>query len=483
MNRFLSRLVLTLSLVTSLSSHAKTIALITGVGNYDDPRNNLACLDADMTNIRRLVNGPLAVAPEDLLVLTDRKATAPNILESFRTHLIKRAGPQDTVVFYYSGHGYHVPDHNGDEEDGQDEILAPYGTDILKESSYVTDDQIGALLKELKCARAIVILDSCHSGTGSRGINDAIVKSWKPPYDEEEETKDAKSTGAFDYKPRPRNDSFGRLPTTVATPKLETLVFMACKAEETALGPKSGSLFTARLVAELTAHPDKELGEVMKVVSQDVANAASRAANGHKQLPQFEGSLSARLIPANPAVATPPAVAQQVGEIIQHRDFAVLVQLLDANTGKNLAGTPIKIGTEVQVQVQPARDCYVRLYHVDATGRVTLVFPNIFQKTGMVTAESKARFPADNGGFRFVIEEPLGLEVIKAVCSNTPFQDELLPPEQGRPFYRLPGLHSGELSSRGLGAYSTRPANAPTSAALVPNRQQAENYVNCLVIR
>lgn len=528
-------LALSLSLAAAVSVQAKTIALLTGVGNYDDPRNNLACLDADMANIQRLMSGPLAVAPEDLLVITERKATAPNILESFRNHLVKRAGPQDTVVFYYSGHGYHIPDHNGDESDGQDEILAPYGTDILKESSYVTDDQIGALLKELRCARAIVILDSCHSGTGSRGINDAIVKSWKPPYEAVLPLNDSKATGSFDYKPRPRNDSFGRLPVTVATPKLETLVFMACKPEETALGPKSGSLFTARLVAELTAHPDKELGQVMKVVSEDVANVAAKAAKGHKQLPQFEGSPTARLVassgttapapsvavaparppqvasptpsvspirptatpPANPAptpapVNSPTASAPRlsplpnsspVGEIIQHRDFAVLVQLLDANTGKNLAGTPIKIGTEVQVQVQPARDCYVRLYHVDATGRVTLVFPNVFQKTGMVTAESKARFPAANGGFRFVIEEPLGLEVIKAVCSNTPFQEDLLPPEQGRPFYRLPGLHSGELSSRGLGAYATLPANAPASAAPVPNRQQAENYVNYLVVR
>jgi hypothetical protein len=112
-----------------------------------------------------------------------------------------------------------------------------------------------------------------------------------------------------------------------------------------------------------------------------------------------------------------------------------------------------------------------------------LVFPNTFQKNDFVRAETKAQFPMSNDTFRFVIEEPFGVEMIKAVCSSVPFKDELLPPEQGRPFYRLPGLHSGELSSRGLGAYSTRPTSAGVAAAPAPTRRQAENYVNYLVVR
>ena len=525
MKRFLTLLSAAALLSLGSESHAKTLALLTGVGNYGDPRNNLDCLDADIANIKKLVQGPLGVADQDLLLVTEQKATAANILQSFRDHLIKKAGPGDTVFFYYSGHGYHVPDHNGDEEDGQDEILAPFGVNILQENSYITDDQIGALIRELRCSRAIIVLDSCHSGTGTRGLNDRITKTWKPPYDLPSEAETAKATSSFDYKPRPRNDSFGRLPAAAPSPKLETLVFMACRPEETALGPKSGSLFTARLVKEMTSRPGEEIGTLMKSVSEAVATQASTVARGHKQQPQFEGPASARLVAAaavaSSSVQTPPATAPTPatttpavrpqstasttppgatvpaastpvpgsassvisGEIIQHRDFAVLMQLVDAKTGKNLAGQKISVGTEVQVQVQPAENCYVRLYHRDAAGHLTLVFPNIFQKNDYVRAESKAQFPTSNDTFRFVIEEPLGIEIIKAVCSSVPFKDEVLPPEQGRPFYRLPGLHTGELSTRGLGAYATRPVTATSAAAAPAERHQAESYVNYLVVR
>lgn len=498
-------------------AEAKTLALLVGIGNYDDPRNNLACLDADIGNMRKLATGPLGVAESDLLVVTDRKATAAGIIEAFRSHLVRKAGPDDTVVFYFSGHGYHIADQNGDEEDGQDEILVPYGIDILKEKSYITDDQMGEMLKELRCRRAVVVLDSCHSGTGTRGLNDAIKKSWKPPYDEPS-VSDRKST-PFEYKPRPRNDSFQRLGSVEKPRGTETVVFTACQAEQTALGPKEGSLFTAAFCAALTANPSEDMGRLIATVAPTVARNADRLSKGHKQVPRYEGPSAVRLVGAAAVAATPaPATATPLdttvspvrpavpaarpepaatlrplparpvasstlagGEIIQHRDFAVMVQLLDARTGDNRASQNIRVGTDVVVQVKPERDCYVRLYHMDAAGKLTLVYPNLFQTNNFVRGNSTAQFPAAGDAFKFVIEEPLGMEMIKAVCSTTPFKDTVLPPEGNSPFYRLPGLHSGELSSRGLGAYSTRPAEVAPTRPAPAVRLQAENYVNYLV--
>lgn len=46
-----------------------------------------------------------------------------------------------TVLGYFSGHGHHVPDINGDEEDGFDEAIVP--ADFNKEdSSMIIDDVI-----------------------------------------------------------------------------------------------------------------------------------------------------------------------------------------------------------------------------------------------------------------------------------------------------------------------------------------------------
>jgi len=82
--------------------------------------------------------------------------------------MVGKGKPGDTLVFHYSGHGSQVRDTEGDElEDGKDEIICPW--DFNWEDGFIKDDDFRATFQELrKGVHLEVILDSCHSGTGTR---------------------------------------------------------------------------------------------------------------------------------------------------------------------------------------------------------------------------------------------------------------------------------------------------------------------------
>lgn len=68
------------------------------------------------------------------------------------------------LFFAYSGHGYHINDTNGDEADGQDEVLCPIDCD---QNGFIVDDELrSCFIDKLGSNVTLVVLtDACHSGT------------------------------------------------------------------------------------------------------------------------------------------------------------------------------------------------------------------------------------------------------------------------------------------------------------------------------
>jgi hypothetical protein len=99
----------------------------------------------------------------DFTILTDTsniKPTKDNILNQIR-QLISSSTPGDVLFFYFSGHGSSTYDRNGDETDGNDEMI------ISTDLKGVLDDEIAAILSSsMKDGVLLIALfDSCHSGT------------------------------------------------------------------------------------------------------------------------------------------------------------------------------------------------------------------------------------------------------------------------------------------------------------------------------
>src|SRR5439155_24598931 len=85
--------------------------------------------------------------------------------------LFKDVGAGDRVVLHFSGHGSYIPDEDGDEDDHLDELICLYDMDWDNPNSYLKDDDLREWTKDLpKGAILTVILDNCHSGTGTRMI-------------------------------------------------------------------------------------------------------------------------------------------------------------------------------------------------------------------------------------------------------------------------------------------------------------------------
>lgn len=69
----------------------------------------------------------------------------------------------DIFFLTFAGHGGQVKDMNGDEEDGKDETWVLYDGQLL-------DDELGVLWAKFEPGvRILVLSDSCHSGSVSKG--------------------------------------------------------------------------------------------------------------------------------------------------------------------------------------------------------------------------------------------------------------------------------------------------------------------------
>ena len=141
-------------------------ALLVGINDYPGTQNDLMGCVNDITNVYDVLVKYFGFKPSDITMLADRRATKAAIVDGL-VKLIAAGGPGDTLVFHYSGHGSQVADPEGDEPDGKDETICPYDFDW--DDGFIKDDDFARIFKELKKGAALeVILDSCHSGTGTR---------------------------------------------------------------------------------------------------------------------------------------------------------------------------------------------------------------------------------------------------------------------------------------------------------------------------
>jgi hypothetical protein len=145
-------------------------ALLVGLKNVDAAKYNgwhgsngcWGC-ELDVDNMERLLK-PIGF---EITMLKTAHPRAENVLKGLQT--AAKLKPGDLFVFYYSGHGGQQPDflsENKDEMDGQDETLVAYDRQII-------DDELNEIWLTLPTGlRAVMISDSCNSGTNYRNAAD-----------------------------------------------------------------------------------------------------------------------------------------------------------------------------------------------------------------------------------------------------------------------------------------------------------------------
>jgi len=150
-------------------------AILVGVSVYSD--SAIEPLEApanDVKNMRNLLTKRGGFSDEHIIVLTDSQATYQGINKAFQS-LLDKVKPNDLVVFYFSGRGTRVKNNifpEDEQQDGLDECFLPYDAVRKTKEHFLRDDEIGRYLQRLNPQRAVIIIDSCYSGTsdGEKGI-------------------------------------------------------------------------------------------------------------------------------------------------------------------------------------------------------------------------------------------------------------------------------------------------------------------------
>ncbi|MGB3694841.1 MAG: caspase family protein [Spirulinaceae cyanobacterium] len=155
----------------------RKLALLVGINNYPNTErfgNLFGCVQ-DTELQKYLLMHRFGFQDSDILTITDQQASRQGILTAFKEHLIAQAKPGDVVVFHFSGHGSQVIDPNPlDANYPRNSTFVPSDDSSDAEAGIVNDitgQTLFLLMYALKqkTKNVTAVLDSCHSGGGTRG--------------------------------------------------------------------------------------------------------------------------------------------------------------------------------------------------------------------------------------------------------------------------------------------------------------------------
>ena len=170
-------------LLFSLSVTAQTTrALVIGLGEQQDKAWNKINGDKDVPFVQAMLKN---AGFKSITTLVNRKATKVGIVGAFRK-MAASCKQGDVVYVHYSGHGQQMTDVHNDEKDGLDECWIPYDAYRKASATYhgekhLTDDELNVYLNAIRHkigakGKLLVVIDACHSGDGTRGDNDEVVR-------------------------------------------------------------------------------------------------------------------------------------------------------------------------------------------------------------------------------------------------------------------------------------------------------------------
>lgn len=178
-----TRIITYILLLLSLSVTAQTKrALIIGLGEQQDKAWNKINGDKDVPLVLAILK---SAGFKSVTTLVNRQATKVGIVGAFK-RLTASCKQGDVVYIHYSGHGQQMTDIHNDEKDGLDECWIPYDACRKASATYrgekhLTDDELNVYLNAIRKkigakGKLLVVIDACHSGDGTRGEDDEIVR-------------------------------------------------------------------------------------------------------------------------------------------------------------------------------------------------------------------------------------------------------------------------------------------------------------------
>ena len=387
---------------------AEDRALLVGVGAYarQDPFRDLWGNEANI-RIMREVAAHLGFADEQIRVIEDEAATLAGVRRAFEDWLIEAVGPGDRALFYFSGHGHYVPDRDGDEPDGRDEVLVMHDYAGTRQAwtNVLVDDEMNVLLGRLRTGDVLVFLDSCHSGTATMS---SAARNWS----------------FFDD-----DDPGGRVMTRGPAGGTRYMALGAARDEEQALGTGEGAFFTRGIRAavreSVAANRPLTMNTIREVAFTEILRLHARAVAEDPEAARFEihePVLTGDLARADHdlrrlAVPTRP---------FSHR-LAAAVDSAPGRVEVTGARSVYRSGEFMQFEIEMPVDGYLNVLSVvEEADDATVLFPNAWSRRDNRFARgSRVLVPGPDDRFDLPVEpeDPARAEernVLVVVVSETP---------------------------------------------------------------
>jgi len=378
--------------------------------------NGLPGLDKDMTMMRHVV-AKLGFKADEILELRNEHATLTGVTQAMNDWLLKGTGPGDRALFYFTGHGSWVPDTNGDEDDGRDEVLVMHDTHVSDDGTQLlnvlVDDDIGVILDRVQAGTMLVFVDACHSGTITRDTMGNL------------RTRPGSVVKELVYKGMGTAASISRTARSLPEPPLDGtnlryLALTACDDPEYSLATPSGSLFTLGLHRAVMALPDASL-TMRRLLEQSSTFIQGAADPDEVHHPQLNGDMARAdepLIqappppppptapPAAPPVP-PPAAPPSTPPAASPPPTAAMfwARLEEIGAG----GSPLKIegaasryttGSLMTLSLPIAEDGYLNIISMAEGGKPVVLFPNKAATNNKVSAGTVVHIPPPGAKFR-----------------------------------------------------------------------------------
>jgi len=403
-----------MSIAVASTARGEDRALLIGVGRYAHFENRLngVSLDLDMmTEMAQL----MGFQKKAIKILEHENATTAIVYQTFDDWLINGIGPRDRVLIYFSGHGSQVPDENNDEKDKFDEVLLLYDTTLSAKNGrqslngVLHDDRFHRMLAQIKSRNILVILDACHSGSATRGLQltpqtipatDAQVKYFY--YSPMLET--AGGSGRFDLmEPSTSTDINGRY-----------VAITACRDDEKTVATSQGSIFTlglhqtlrAAAAAGVSITPEELQRQTTRYIQQQIRSdviAFHPQISGHNKLRNHPLEL----------------IALSGGNGIMQQNLTALAEKSNETVWIDLNKRCFEPGDLLEISLKLTEPGYLNVVSITADDQSTVLFPNQYHPQNAV-GPGKFTIPSAQMGFELVGDGPPGPHLVTAFLSRTP---------------------------------------------------------------
>lgn len=404
------------------TAQAASRALLVGVGSYVNERNfpKLNGIDID-------VNTMLHWAPllgfSQVEVLQDQQATYANVRAALQ-RLASGLGSGDRALFYFSGHGAQFKDTNGDEADGMDEALILYDSNMGGEQAQnvLLDDEIGALIGQMKNGELLMLVDACNSGTVDKSVSNRGLAPLEDSAHTPATTGEVKGLGYFDIPAK--SPVAAERGTNRRDPPASAryVAINAAQDDEPARASANGSFFTLGLNETL-----KAVKAPPSITPQELRNGAEAfiQANVKPKEYQFTPQLQ-----GNPELFTKKLSLVSSTHESPHGELwaqfeEVLKQYGDPGMSFTVdLGTRIKVGQWYTLQLQLPKNMggYLSVVTVDSGSEKSLVlFPNAWAKETRYEAGATIKLPpSDDAGWGLTANPPASKSLFVALVTSEP---------------------------------------------------------------